>query len=155
MNKLSQLLIVASVFTAAQNPAFANEHRHEHRDNERHEHEEHFQGNIHRFHEHDIDLWRAGNWHHARHQGRLAWWWVVGGVWYAYPSQIFPYPDPYMPPELVMPQQPPVSVSPANPPAPNQFWYYCAKPDGYYPYIPQCQVQWQKVPASLSPDAGR
>jgi hypothetical protein len=137
MNRLSQFLIVASVFTAAQNPAFADEYRHEHRDNERHEHEEHFQGNIHRFHEQDIDLWRAG------------------GVWYAYQSQIFPYPDPYMPPELVMPQQPPVSVSPANPPAPNQFWYYCAKPDGYYPYIPQCQVQWQKVPASLSPDADR
>lgn len=27
------------------------------------------------------------------------------------------------------------------------FWYYCVKPQGYYPYIRSCPAGWQKVPA--------
>jgi hypothetical protein len=155
MNRLNKILIAISAITLLETPAFADEDRHQHRGDDRHEHHERWHGDIHHFHEHDIDLWRGGHWMHDRHQGRFAWWWVVGGVWYAYQYQIFPYPDPYMPPELVVPQQPPVSVSPATQPAPNQFWYYCSQPDGYYPYIAQCQVPWQKVPASNPPDAPR
>ena len=30
----------------------------------------------------------------------------------------------------------------------SQTWYYCSDPAGYYPYITQCNVGWQAVPAS-------
>jgi hypothetical protein len=26
-------------------------------------------------------------------------------------------------------------------------WYYCANPVGYYPYVTQCNIDWQIVPA--------
>ena len=29
---------------------------------------------------------------------RFGWWRVVGGLWYWYPTPIYPYPDPYTPP---------------------------------------------------------
>jgi hypothetical protein len=29
----------------------------------------------------------------------------------------------------------------------SQYWYYCQNPAGYYPYVPQCSVAWQPVPA--------
>jgi hypothetical protein len=28
-----------------------------------------------------------------------------------------------------------------------QTWYYCADPAGYYPYVTQCNTEWQAVPA--------
>lgn len=116
-------------------------------------------GDIHRFHERDFVRWRGGRWHHGRHDGRLGWWWVVGGVWYLYSSPVYPYPDPYQPP-VVMVEQPASAVaSPvyAPPPVPTaaapasvQYWYYCENPAGYYPYVPQCPSAWQKVPATPS-----
>jgi hypothetical protein len=30
----------------------------------------------------------------------------------------------------------------------SQTWYYCSDPAGYYPYVTQCNVGWQTVPAS-------
>jgi hypothetical protein len=27
------------------------------------------------------------------------------------------------------------------------YWYYCADPPGYYPYVTQCNTTWQTVPA--------
>jgi hypothetical protein len=27
------------------------------------------------------------------------------------------------------------------------YGWYCANPPGYYPYVPQCAVPWQQVPA--------
>lgn len=30
--------------------------------------------------------WDHGKWHHTTHNGRLGWWWDVGGVWYFYPE---------------------------------------------------------------------
>jgi hypothetical protein len=32
--------------------------------------------------------WEGGRWHHEMHDGRMGWWWDVGGVWYFYPQQI-------------------------------------------------------------------
>lgn len=91
-------------------------------------------GDIHRFHEHDIVIWRGGRWVNAWHDGRVGWWWVVGPRWYYYPTPVYPYPDPYLPPG--------VAVVPA--PA-GQVWYYCGNPPGYYPYVPQCAMPWQLV----------
>ena len=74
---------------------------------------------------------------HGRHDGRVGWWWVVGGVWYFYPAPVYPFPDPYVPPA-----PPPVVITP-----PPQF-YLCESPRGYYPYVPSCPGGWRVVPAT-------
>jgi hypothetical protein len=90
---------------------------------------------IHRFHDYDYGLWREGHWFRGRHGGRLGWWWIVGDGWYFYPQPIYPYPDPYRPPVV------------AGPPSPGPVYYYCPRPRGYYPYVPNCPSGWQAVPA--------
>ncbi len=102
-----------------------------------------WRGDISRFHEHDWGVWRAGHWAHARHGGRMGWWWIVGSSWYFYPSPVYPYPSPWEPPpvELV---SPPVGVAP--PPTP--YWYYCESARGYYPYVPTCPGGWVPQPAT-------
>ncbi|HXC38725.1 MAG TPA: hypothetical protein VN667_07245 [Burkholderiales bacterium] len=98
-------------------------------------------GDIHRFHEHDLELWRRGRWIHDRHNGRFGWWWVVGGVWYFYPAPVYPYPDPFQPPTVVLGPEP----------SPPHYWYYCGNPQGYYPYVAQCAVPWQRQLAGGAP----
>lgn len=116
----------------------------------RHEyHDRAWRGDIHHFHEHDIGRWRAGRWVHARHGGTFGWWWVVDGIYYAYPRPIYPYPDPYTPPVIAGPAPPPVAQG--QPPGQPGTWYYCDSPRGYYPYVPQCQASWRAVPASPPP----
>jgi hypothetical protein len=95
-------------------------------------------GDIRRFSEADLRLWRSGRWVHGRHGGRLGWWWVVGGVWYLYPAPIYPYPNPYVPPVVVTPAAPP-------PQAPPQYWYYCNSAKAYYPYVRSCPEGWMQV----------
>lgn len=119
-----QVIFLASLMT----PALAAEHGRQHGAR--------WQGDIRRFHEHDIGRWRGGRWYQGRHIGRLGWWWIVGPTWYFYPAPIYPYPDPFLPPADIRPIGPP------------QYWYYCANPPGYYPYVPQCRVDWQKVHAT-------
>jgi len=126
--------LVTTVFAAA--PAAADERGHRRDEHQRYERHEHWRGDIHRFHERDFALWRSGRWHHGRHDGRGGWWWIVGGTWYFYPAPVYPYPDPYLPPGAVAPL-----ASGAQ-----QYWYYCANPAGYYPYVPQCATTWQAVP---------
>ncbi len=82
-----------------------------------------------------IDSWHRGRWFHGWHDGRGGWWWIVSGLWYWYPSPIYPYPDPYRPPLV-------------SAPPPGQYWYYCRYPAGYYPYVGVCRVPWQLVTAS-------
>jgi hypothetical protein len=105
-------------------------------------------GHIERFHEHDIGLWRGGHWVHGDHGGRFGWWWVVDGGWYWYPTPIYPYPDPYTPPVVIQTPAPQA----AAPQAPS--WYYCAQPQGYYPYVTECPSGWQTVPATPQLPAG-
>ena len=97
-------------------------------------------GDIRHFHERDLHRWRGGHWYHGRHAGRTGWWWIVGPAWYFYPAPIRPYPDPYLPPVEVAP--PPAAITPP------QYWYYCANPPGYYPYVAQCRSRWKRVPAT-------
>ena len=100
-------------------------------------------GDIRHFDRHDYAVWRSGGWRHARHGGRLGWWWIVAGAWYFYPEPVYPYPDPYTPP-VVVTQSP---LQPAEPP-PAQFWYFCAAANGYYPYVSSCPSGWETVPAT-------
>jgi hypothetical protein len=144
-------------------------------------------GDIRHFHERDFVRWRGGRWVHGWHGRTFGWWWVVGGAYYAYPAPVYPYPDPYTPPAVVVapappavivqapvpaspavviqtpPPAPPVAAAAPPPPAPPAppvaaapagqpgTWYYCDSPQGYYPYVPQCKVQWRAVPASPPP----
>jgi hypothetical protein len=101
-------------------------------------------GDIRRFHEGDLEQWRAGRWVHGRHVGRLGWWWVVGGVWYFYPAPVYPYPDPYLPPTVMASPLPP-----GQPPA--QYWYYCPSLKAYYPYVPNCPEAWMQVVPQAPP----
>ena len=32
--------------------------------------------------------WEGGRWRHEMHDGRMGWWWDVGGVWYWYPERV-------------------------------------------------------------------
>jgi hypothetical protein len=118
---------------------------------EGHEVERWRHGDIARFHERDMERWRGGRWFHGEHIGRQGWWWVVDGAWYFYPVPVYPYPDPYSPPQVVV-QVPASATVPAPPPAaaPSapQNWYYCASQQEYYPYITSCPEPWQPVPAT-------
>ena len=100
--------------------------------------------NIRVFRQYDYNAWRHGYWYHGCRNGRYAWWWYGGGTWYPYAKPIYPYPNPYIPPTIIVQQPPPVQ----SVPPPSQAWYYCPNPQGYYPYVPQCAYPWQAVPAT-------
>ncbi|HMN83128.1 MAG TPA: hypothetical protein PKA20_24810 [Burkholderiaceae bacterium] len=84
---------------------------------------------------------------------------VVLGAWhYGYrPYYGYGYPYPYYYPPTTVVTSPPVYIeqspqaaaaapqaaAPASPAA--SYWYYCANPDGYYPYVKECPNGWQQV----------
>jgi hypothetical protein len=85
------------------------------------------------------------------------------GAWYSYPQPIrpYPYPDPYLPPTVIIERAPqpvivqvpaPVEFIPWQPPvaqpAAQHFWYYCDAARGYYPYVASCPSGWKTVPAT-------
>ncbi len=94
----------------------------------------------------DVATWRGGHWVQDWHDGRFAWWWVVDPFWYFYPAPVYPYPT-YVPPAIVVQQAPP---APAGMP-PEQYWYYCDNPQGYYPYVASCNTAWRGVPVTPQP----
>lgn len=145
MHGVLAVLIAMSV-TVSSSAADERDHR---RGAERGRHEG-WHGQVHRFNEHDLGRWRAGSWHRGRHAGRLGWWWIVGGVWYYYPAPVYPYPNPYLPPSVIIPLAP----APA-PGSTQQYWYYCTNPPGYYPTVPACRTGWQRVPASAPAGVAR
>jgi len=94
-------------------------------------------GSVGRFGARDLGAWRGGFWWHGFRGGRIGWWWFTDGFWYWYNAPAYPYPDYvgdyYVPSESYAP--------------PNQVWYYCPNPGGYYPNVPRCPAGWQVVPA--------
>ena len=74
---------------------------------------------------------------------------------YAYPYGVPEYATPYPPEVYAAPQPylPPVTVyaPSAGQEPPQQIWYYCQEPMGYYPYVQNCSSNWQAVPASVLP----
>ena len=99
----------------------------------------------------DRARWAGGGWHHQWYNGRYGWWWTVGGVWYLYPSPIYPYPD-YVADTFYDPDM--VAPAPAVPNAGYQpgYWYYCSATATYYPYVQSCAVPW--TPVSPTPPPG-
>lgn len=71
-------------------------------------------------------------------------------VAYSTPVQVYSPPPVYSSPPAVLyrdesagyPPPAPASVY-ANPT--NQWWYHCAQPAGYYPYVQQCPAGWTRV----------
>jgi hypothetical protein len=126
------IALLASVFGSLAVPAMADNWRYH-------------GNNIRTFRHYDYNAWRHGHWYHGWRGGRYAWWWYGGGIWYPYAAPIYPYPNPYLPPTVVVQQVAP-QPQPLQPQ--SQSWYYCPNPQGYYPYVPQCNVPWQSVPAA-------
>jgi len=93
---------------------------------------------------------------HADHyhgHGRVGVGVVIGapGYWH-YPGPYYPpYPYPYYayPPVVVAPEPQTYIERTPEPPQqqaqPSNDWYYCHKPEGYYPYVKQCPGGWQRV----------
>jgi hypothetical protein len=79
----------------------------------------------------------------------------VGPWWWGPPVYPYPYPV-YSSPPVVIQQTPPVYIqqdAPTPAAAPQQYWYYCENPKGYYPYVPQCSQAWLKVVPSPAPSS--
>lgn len=61
-----------------------------------------------------------------------------------------PYYSPYYyyPPPVTVVSPPPVYIEQGPAPVESSqeyYWYYCRKPDGYYPYVNQCPAGWERV----------
>jgi hypothetical protein len=69
-----------------------------------------------------------------------------GGYYPYYPYN--PYPA-YYPAPVAVQQQPMVYTEQPAPQAQQQgpvgYWYYCANPGAYYPYVRECPAGWQRV----------
>lgn len=97
---------------------------------------------------------------HFHHGPRVGVGVYIGPGWY-YPYPHYVYPPVYYtyPPVVVTPASPPVYIEQGQPqllPQPpvaenapaqpqSNYWYYCSKPEGYYPYVKQCPGGWQQV----------
>ncbi len=53
-------------------------------------------------------------------------------------------PTPYLEQGQGQDGQPDMGGGPVPPAA---YYYYCVKPEGYYPYVRACSGGWQRVPA--------
>lgn len=68
---------------------------------------------------------------------------------YYYPYRLGYDSGYYYGPSYVVPSSPPRYIEWGDEevvPAPA-YWYHCAKPEGYYPYVTTCPGGWQRVPA--------
>jgi len=94
--------------------------------------------------------------------------WFVPGYYpgpYYYPRSYYSpyyYPPYYYPPAVVnYPAAPSEYVereeAAETAPQTSDSWYYCADPQGYYPYVKQCPGGWQAVSPQPppAPDTGR
>jgi hypothetical protein len=144
--------------TAASQPRF-NEHvrdpAREHVAAAAHEHDFHTR-DVRRFTTQEREHWRTGRWHNDWHSGRFGWWFEVDDVWYAYPAPIFPYPLEVAPivvedavGPVVVDQQPVaaavIAIAPL-PPLPRAA-YHCSNPEGFFPLVEECNVDWVAVGA--------
>jgi hypothetical protein len=103
--------------------------------------------------------WRGGRWVHGWHGPRYGWWWTVGSSWYLYPRPVYPYPA-YAPPPVDDYYYDYGADGPGGGrdygqgyaqgsggnPQPPAYWYFCRNPEGYYPYVHDCD-DWQQEPA--------
>ncbi|HCE09200.1 MAG TPA: hypothetical protein DEQ40_11480 [Oxalobacteraceae bacterium] len=69
----------------------------------------------------------------------------LGWPWWYEPS--YPYYYPYQP--IIVDPGPTEYIERGQPRAADSdasnYWYYCQKPDGYYPYVKECPGGWERV----------
>lgn len=87
----------------------------------------HFHGRPH------VGVWLGSSWGYG---------YGYGPGWYGDPWYGYPYGYPYGRTVIV---QPPVYIEQGGDPT-AQMWYYCARPQGYYPYVKNCSMAWRAVP---------
>ena len=100
------------------------------------------------FHGHDFahfsdrerDMWQHGQWRHSWHNGHLGWWWFADNFWFFYPEPIYPYPT-YVGPNYYYNSDEYDNGGYGS----DYYWYWCDNPRGYYPYVQQCNDEWQPV----------
>ena len=85
--------------------------------------------------------------HGGYHGGGHAFFGLGYWPWYYPPLySYYPYPYyPYYPQTYAVPTSPPVYVERGDEQQSAYWWYYCANPQGYYPYVKQCPGGWQRV----------
>ncbi len=89
--------------------------------------------------------------HHHHHHGHR-WHGSYGfymdltpAFWYPWYYHPYPYYGGYYGGSTVIVQQPVQYVSREDSGNGGNYWYYCHNPQGYYPYISQCNARWVKV----------
>lgn len=98
-----------------------------------------------------------------RHGGRTHFGLFIGApLYWNWPSPYYAYPPSYAyppyygypgyyayPPAVTVPSSPPVYVERDDddvaPSRDRGYWYYCDRPDGYYPYVKECPGGWERV----------
>ncbi len=76
--------------------------------------------------------------------------WFGPGWWGPY----YPYYPYYAVPRAVVPPPPDTYIEPAPAPEGSNYWYFCQKPEGYYPYVKKCPGGWMRVVPSPPPAEG-
>jgi len=106
---------------------------------------------------------RGGHGHGHGHRGSRVGIGLYLGPGFGYPYY-YPGPSYYWPPVVTVPAAPPQYIERGDDlpgtegnafvqPAPA-WWYYCANPEGYHPYVQSCPGGWQRVPAQPPAPAG-
>jgi hypothetical protein len=89
-----------------------------------------------------ITCYAGGHGHHGGHFSGSIW---IGPGWgIAWPGPCYPlYYSCDVPRTAVQPGYEENVRAPA--PEEEDYWYYCRKPEGYYPYVKKCPGGWMKV----------
>jgi hypothetical protein len=67
-------------------------------------------------------------------------------AYYPAPQPVYVQPTVYASQAYMMPPVPVAQMASApSPVAQQQWWYYCKKPLGYYPYVQTCPTGWTPV----------
>ena len=86
-------------------------------------------------------------------------WWGGWGPWWGYPYYYgypYNYPNYYdEPPLVIQPQQQEYIQQGPNQGEQDYYWYFCRKPEGYYPYVKECPGGWMKVVPAPPSEQGR
>ena len=96
-----------------------------------------------------VSGYAGGHGHHGGHFSVSIW---IGPGWgYGWPGPYYaPYYPYYAPRTVVVPRYREEIQAPA--PEEEDYWYYCRKPEGYYPYIKKCPDGWMKVVPPEAPE---
>lgn len=76
--------------------------------------------------------------------GAYPWWGYGYSPYYAYPPVVVTEPAA---PTVYVEQNQQAPVQQQQVQQRSGDWYYCRKPEGYYPYVRNCTEAWQRVPA--------